>query len=347
VTGARGTTSRERGRAAGARGHLTGERGQATVEFVALTLVCCVVFGALAGLRGAFDGRELGGFFTRHLVCAAGGRCDRDEAELAAAYGERDAATVRALAPNLVFERGERELPVDWRECRLVRCSLVADDPALDAHFGSRSRRTGRIAQATAFTHVLRRAGRLYIQYWLYYPDSNSTLAGSDDLWARSWLLPQIRRLVDGTTQYPGYHRDDWEGAFVRVDPDGSTWIRASSHGRFQSCKWSFCRDKWARRTGWVRVSRGSHSGHIPFATQPGRPTPRRPFVPRYIARPPKVRLIPLRPGRGLSERSTTGEGLRLVPLETLDPGTYRPLDRDVLPPWDKEAYPDPLAGKS
>jgi hypothetical protein len=334
------------------RWEAAGQRGQATVEFVALTLVCCVAFGALAGFRGAFDGRELGGFLARHLVCAGSGRCDRDEARLAAAYGERDAATVRALAPNLVFERGERELPVDWRECRRVPCSLVPDDPALDAHLGGRSHRTGRLAEATAFTHVLRRVGRLYIQYWLYYPDSNSTLAGSDDLWARSWLLPQIRRLVDGTTQYPGYHRDDWEGAFVRVDPDGSTWLRASSHGSFQSCKWSFCRDRWARSTGWVRVSRGSHSGHVPFAKEPApsrsaRPAGQPPPPPRYLPPPPRPDLVPLRPGRGLRERSTTGEGLRLVPLETIDPGTYRPLERDVLPPWDKEAYPEPLAGKS
>jgi hypothetical protein len=324
-----------------ARGRtVAGERGQATVEFVALTLLCCVVLGALAGFRGVFDGRELGGFFGRHLVCAVTRRCDRDEALLAAAYGERDAATVRALAPNLVFERGERELPVDWRECRRVGCSLAPDDPALDAHFGGRSRASGRLTQATAFTHVVRRDGRLYIQYWLYYPDSNTTLAGSDDLWARSWLLPQIRQLVDGTTDYPGYHRDDWEGAFVRVDRDGSTWLRASSHGHFQSCKWSSCRDRWARSTGWVRVSRGSHSGHVPFAKEPAPP-------PRYLPPPAGPRLIPLRPGRGLSERSTTGEGLRLVPLETIDPGTYRPLDPDVLPPWDKEAYPDPVAGES
>ena len=67
----------------------------------------------------------------------------------------------------------------------------------------------------------------------------------------------------------------------------------------------------------------------------------------RRIGLPPKLRLAPLWPGHGLHERSTTGEGLRLVPIESLDPRRYRPRDRDVLPPWDKDAYLDPTAGGS
>jgi hypothetical protein len=54
-----------------------------------------------------------------------------------------------------------------------------------------------------------------------------------------------------------------------------------------------------------------------------------------------------VRPGHGLRERSTAGEGLRLVPLESIDPRTYRPLDERVHPPWDKDAYLDPEAGRS
>ena len=112
-----------------------------------------------------------------------------------------------------------------------------------------------------AFTRVIRRAGRLYLQYWLYYPDSNSALAGSDRVWERSWILPRIHDLLWGTPDYPGFHRDDWEGVFVRIDPDGSSWVRASAHGHYQGCKWRECRNQWIRPTGWVRVSRGSHAG--------------------------------------------------------------------------------------
>jgi hypothetical protein len=310
--------------------------GQAGVEFVALMLMCCLALGALLALRGGFDGRDVGGFLSRHLVCAVTGRCDRDQARLVAAYGESGAAAVRALAPNLVYERGERELPVDWRHCRRVSCSVAPDDPGLDAHVPAGRGRSG----ASAFTHVVRRGGRLYIQYWLYYPDSNTTLAGSDRLWAR---------LLSGLAGYPGFHRDDWEGAFVRLDPDGSVWLRASSHGHFQSCKWASCLGEWARHTGWVRVSRGSHSGHVPFEREPRwrAPSPR-PSAPRYGPRPARPRLTPQRPGRGgLRERSTTGEGLRLVPLESIEPRMYPPHDPGVLPPWDKDAYRDPEAGHS
>src|SRR5215210_5625594 len=82
-------------------GLVSAERGQASVEFVGLLLVCCLAFGALLALKGGFDGREAGGFVSRHIVCAVTGRCDRDERQLVAAYGGRDARAVRSLAPNL------------------------------------------------------------------------------------------------------------------------------------------------------------------------------------------------------------------------------------------------------
>ena len=286
------------------------------------------------------DGRALGGFLARHIACSATGRCAGDERALVDAYGERDAARVRALAPNLVYEGGERQLPVDWRHCRRPECASAPADRSLDAHVTDGGHR------ATAFTRVVRRDGRLYVAYWLYYPDSNTALAGSDELWERSWLLPRLRELVSGTPDYPGYHRDDWEGAFVRVDPDGSVWARASSHGRFQSCKWHVCRDRWARQTGWVRVSRGSHSGHVPFRAEPLQRGRGDRILPRHV-RPPEVRLVPMIPGRDLAERSCTGEGLRLVPLETHDRRRYRPLDPRVKPPWRKRAYGDPESDES
>jgi len=310
---------------------MSGERGQAGVEFVALVLLACLALGALgAGLGRAFDGRTYGGFVARHVVCAASADCRRDERALAAAYGERDAARVRALAPGLVFEEGERQLPVDWRRCRRPECASAPDEPALDAHL------TGAGLRATAFTRLIRRGGRLYVEYWLYYPDSNTTLGASDRLWRTLTGLP-----------YPGFHRDDWEAAVVRLDPDGGIWVRASSHGRFQGCKWRECEGGWVRATGWVRVSRGSHSGHVPYRSEPVWDPAPPPLSPRYLARPPRRRRLPLVPGRGLQERSSSAEGLRLVPLETHGRDGYVPLDHGVRPPWQKRAYLDPEAGES
>jgi len=174
------------------------QRGQASVELVALVLLVSVALAALAASAPAVDGRSFGGFLAHHVVCAVGGRCHAQQRTLVAAYGDRTAALLRKHAPNLVYEPGERELPVDWRRCREPGCADAPDDPALDAHHGGPG--AGRGDRATAFTRVIRRRGRLYLQYWLYYPDSNSTAAGSDRLWERSWLLPRVRQLVEGTS---------------------------------------------------------------------------------------------------------------------------------------------------
>ena len=173
------------------------QRGQAAVEFIALVLVACVALGALVSLGSGADGRAAGGFFAHHIACAIGGRCHDDERELVRAYGERDAATIRSLAPHLVYEPGERQLPVDWRQCRHPGCAAAPDDPSLDVHTTDSGRR------ATAFTRLIRRDGRLYVGYWLYFPDSNTALAGSDRLWERSWLLPRMRDLRLGHARLP------------------------------------------------------------------------------------------------------------------------------------------------
>jgi hypothetical protein len=237
--------------------------------------------------------------------------CDDGARALADAYGRPGAALVRAHAPSLVYERGERQLPVDWRHCRHRECADAPDEAGLDVH------RSDAAERATVFTRLRRVGGRTYIQYWLYYPDSNTTFAGADRAWEASWLLPRLRELVSGSGDWPGFHRDDWESVQVRLDPNGSAWVRASSHGHYQACKEAECRNRWARHDGWARVSYGSHAGHIPR----GGPDP--------------------------GERMTTAEGLRLIPLETHDTRGYRRRDEDVAPPWRKRVYDRPESDES
>jgi hypothetical protein len=234
------------------------------------------------------------------------------------AYGERDAALVRRNLPGLVYEPGERQIPVDWRECRAIECATAPDDRELDVH------QTDTGGRVTAFTRLLRRGSERYIQYWFYYPDSNTTWAGSDRVWRHSRTLQLVGLVLNGSTSYPGYHRDDWEAVSTLVRGDGLTQTRVTSHGRWQWCKWKGCRDRWGPSNGWARVSRGSHAGHIPLD---GR------------------RLV--RPGDGLRERTTTPDGVRLVPLESIDRRVYRRLDPDIAPPWLKDVYRDPLSPKS
>ena len=156
------------------------------------------------------------------------------------------------------------------------------------------------------------RSGRTYIQYWLYYPDSNTAWAGSDEVWEHNYLMPLIGKVVRGTSDYPGFHEDDWEGYQVRIDPDGRVWARASSHRHYQGCKEAACRGRWMGASGWTRVSRGSHAGHLPASS------PRRRF--RACARRrrvPQAALHACAAGVNLRERTSTAEGLRLIPLES------------------------------
>ncbi len=280
------------------------ERGQTTIEWTGLVLVLALGLGALAAVFPSVNGRSFGGLLAHRISCAMKGGCDDGDAQLARAYGKKEAERVRDLAPDIVYEPGEPSIPVDYRECRRRACSETPNDRDLDAHRTTAGRR------ATVFTHVVKRGGRTYIQYWLYYPDSNSTVLASDKLWNTSALLR-------ATGRYPGYHRDDWESYQVRVERNGDTFVRASSHHGYKGCK--RCTNRWTRWTGWTRVSRGSHAGHIPLNGS-------------------RRKL----PGVNLRERTSTADGLRLVPLERVGRERYRPLARGIKPPWKKGVWKDP-----
>jgi hypothetical protein len=311
------------------------ERGQATVEWTALVLVAALVLGAFAAFVPLPGGRTLGELLVRKIACAVKGDCHADgggDAELAAAYGARDAALVRRYAPNIAYEPGTYTLPVDWRQCRSHRCSDAPDRGGLDVHL---SRRGG--YPATAFTHVVHRGGETFIQYWLYYPDSTSTWAG----FAAAWRAVDPERHNDPE----GFHKDDWENYEVRVDARGRALSRASAHHGYQYCKGPApeCVDRWGPDTGWTRVSRGSHAGHIPMTAH---------FVPSPGVHHgphrwhPQVR--PTREGVDVHERTTHGRDLSLVPLERIDPRSYRSLQADgPKPPWAHDAYRDPLTNST
>jgi hypothetical protein len=312
------------------------ERGQATIEWVGLVLLVALALGALVAVVPVGGGRTLGDAVAHALVCAVRGGCAaeaaRGDTELVAAYGARDAALVRRYAPNIAYERGTYTLPVDWRQCRSHRCSDAPDRADLDVH---RSTRGG--VPATAFTHVVHRGGQTYLQYWFYYPDSTTTWGGLAAIWS-------ALELVGGRSSYPGFHLDDWEGFQIRIETSGRAFARATAHYGYQYCKaaTSRCQDRWGPWTGWTRVSRGSHAGHIPMVTRsvrtgvPHGPQRRRPVI------------LPVREGIDVHERVTTAPELRLVPLEPIDPRSYRSRQRDgPIPPWAKAVYRDPTSGST
>ncbi len=300
------------------------QHGQAAVEWIGLVLLVALALGVAPLLALHVDGRSVGGLLAHRFVCAVRGHCDDGQIALARAYGKKDAELVRRYTPNLVYEHGEPSLPVDYRRCRSVECSKAPDDHRLDAH------RTTRGQRASVFVHVVRRGGRRYIQFWFYYPDSNTTWAGSDKLWRHS-ILPLVSKAVRGESGYPGFHLDDWEGYQLRVEPGGAVFARSTSHGHYQGCKQAACHNRWVPATGWTRVSRGSHAGHLPLDLGGERP----------------LRLRPRYPGADIEERTTTGDGLRLIPLERVNRRRYRPLDKGIKPPWRKGVYRDPESPSS
>jgi hypothetical protein len=229
----------------------------------------------LVGLR--LPGMVLAHEIGERIVCAVrlSYGC-RSDPQLSSPYGEL-AERVRENAPRMVYEHGMRALPVDFRECRSTSCG---DGPE-----------TGRVTRSlagrpvTLFTHLIdcrdpaaaglrgydcsaERADRVYVQYWAYYADSATSRA----------LLGSA-----------GYHRDDWEGVQVRINPDGSVDSRATSHTGYNGSdnpvidwtsdlsgevpRMARIRDEaeaaglrgsggWTRSRGTYYVSGGSHAGH-------------------------------------------------------------------------------------
>jgi hypothetical protein len=300
-----------------------GERGAATVEWTALVLLVAVVLGSGLWAAGLVDGSGL----ARRLRCAiAGAACERSRPALEAAYGAEVAALVRDYAPGIVYERGTGVLPVDYRRCRSRRCSDAPD------RRGRNVWSTPAGLRATVFTRVIdRRAsgGDLFIQYWMYFPDStwSRTAHRASQRGGRLFALTPAGML---TRRVAGHHRDDWESYQVRIAPQGIVHARAAAHHGYAGRNQPFWRNvdqapdvrlpavgvvnparrgHWVPATGWTRVSAGSHAGHVPA-------------------------------GRG-RDRWTEPDAVEIVPLERLS-ARDRSARFAIPPPWRKRVYTHP-----
>lgn len=302
-----------------------GERGQATVEWVGVVCLFALLFAAilaLAGLRPA--GTSLAEAIAQRILCAVSlsGECERTSA-LVSQYGRDVAALVADHAPQIFYEPGEAEIPVDFRRCRQVACDTAAAS-------GEASRTSEGIPVA-AFVHVVdcredalassraagydcdgERDGNLYIQYWTYYADSVVTFRG----------VP--------IAELSGTHADDWEGYQVRIAPAGNL-ARASSHHGYNYVQspgnWSSDagvgplndivealggrpEGGWGPETGSFYVSSGSHAGNV-------------------------------RDDSIGHERWTPADRIELIPIEAL-PDSDAAATFSVTPPWQKGVYHDP-----
>lgn len=261
------------------------EAGQATAEYVGVVLLVATMLGVILALTGpVLPGGELARAIASKLLCAVNGdeSCAARSSPLERAYGAELSAMLVDRAPDIYFEDDDFvSLPVDYRECRQRSCA----DSLNPGHV----RRTQTGLQPTAYVHVIdcrgageadpgyncdgARAGHVYLQYWLYYPDSET----------------------HGLGRLGGYHLDDWESYQVRVDAAGAAVARASSHHSYNGRSGgvaSVASDAgWETKSGWdttlnsLHVAAGSHAG----MTQPSATDSRE--IPRS-----DLRLVPLEP---------------------------------------------------
>ncbi len=300
------------------------ERGQGTVEGVALLAVVALLFASLLAAGVRVPGAALAQAIASRILCAAAlAESCGDEPVLIAAYGTEVGKLVRRHMPTILFERGSRAVPVDFRRCRDPECG---DGPAYGL-----IRRSDAGLPVSTFVHVIdcrpgeaegteaegadcsgHRAGNLYIQYWLYYADS-ATLRG----------VPVVGDA--------GYHRDDWESVQFRIGPDGKVDQRASSHTGYNHgqdvANWGSdagidplkdvaeavgarAHNGWGPETGLLLVSGGSHAGNAGG-------------IPRI-------------------DRLTLGHRVHLIPLEPVAATSTARFA--VSPPWRKHVWRDPEA---
>ena len=295
------------------------------MEWTGLLLVVALSLAGLivAGVRLPDTG--LARSVALRILCAASlaDSCRGDEPALIAAYGTEVGKLVREHMPSLLFERGSRAVPVDFRRCRSTACGDGAEHGYV--------RRTDVGLPVSAFVHVVdcrsdvaetseangldcsgERAGNLYIQYWTYYADS-ATLRS----------VP----IVGGA----GFHSDDWEGVQIRIGREGGVDERASSHDGYNHSQgvvnWGSDagiaplrdaaeaigvrpRNGWGPETHILLVSGGSHAGNANGIPQIERLTPRG-----------RIHLIPFEPVAAISDASFT-----------------------ITPPWGKRVWRDPEA---
>jgi hypothetical protein len=226
---------------------------------VLLVVALLLALIALAGLRP--PGLGLARTVINALVCAVDrGPCDGaapPASAIEATYGAEIAALLAHHAPDVFFERDDFvSLPVDFRRCRERSCADTINSGAVHAT------QTG--LRPVAFTHIVdcrdpgsspngaecgSGEGNLYLQYWLYYPES----------------------LTHGLGRFGGFHEDDWESLQVRIGPDGKVAARASSHHGYNGSSGGLGsvasdtglrpRPAWEPWSGALHVAAGSHAG--------------------------------------------------------------------------------------
>jgi hypothetical protein len=283
-------------------------------------LVVSLAFAGMVAAGITVPGADLARTIAERLACAVnlGEGCGGEPTALVLEYGVEVAELVADHTPLLEYEEGMLALPIDYRECREVACAQGVDSGQVTE--------TNAGLPVTLLSHVVDcrdpeapspsdadcsgdASGYLYIQYWAYYPDSQTQPFGK-----------------------AGYHPDDWESFQVRIGPDGVEERASSHHGYngeggdpINDTGWLPGKSAWTRGTGRYAISSGSHAGRV--GTAPADKRIRRPSS--------SVERMP--------HRWTRPDDIQVIPIESLsDEWDEYVGSPDHLPAWLKDVFFDP-----
>jgi hypothetical protein len=299
------------------------ERGQATPEWLGVVLVVVLAFSAMVAVGATVPGAEVARTLAGKLVCVVdlGADCDGETSVLVATYGHEVADLVAEHTPLLEYEEGMLALPIDWRECREAECTQGVES--------GEATKTNTGLAVTLFSHVVdcrsperplppeancdsEAAGSLYVQYWAYYPHSQT---------------PPFGKL--------SFHPDDWESFQVRVGPEGAQ-ERASSHNGYNGAggdplndpAFTPKKEAWTDASGIYAISSRSHAGRV--GSPPARSTDGL-IAGRYPVPTP--------------HRWTRPRDIRVIPIESIRSEWDAYVgSKKHLPAWLKDVYLDPEA---
>jgi hypothetical protein len=197
------------------------ERAQGTIEYVGLLAALALLLGLLA-LALSIDPPHV---HWSHLLPATRRSRTSDERALrSTALG----ALIASAAPSIVLERdayGDDLTIPSSDACRYPACASYPK------------------ARCVLYVHVVRSRERTVLEYWTYYPRSQTD------------HLP-VRALQ-------GFHDDDWEGLLVAFSAQGHLLgARGSAHLGWNGTGpwWDEQRENWAPYGGVVYRAAGSHA---------------------------------------------------------------------------------------
>jgi hypothetical protein len=199
------------------------ERAQGTAEYLALLAALAVLLGLIA-LAVSSDPPQILWSQTLRLQRHSQRRTPDERALRDPAL----APLIAAAAPSIVLERDEYgddlAIPV-MDACRYPACAAYPR------------------GRCVLYVHVVRLPARTVLEYWTYYPSSQT-----DHLALRA---------------LQGLHRDDWEGLLVAFSAGGHLeGARGSAHLGWNGSVpwWDEHRDNWAPYGGVIYRAAGSHA---------------------------------------------------------------------------------------